>query len=51
MDEEKKEGECECPKCKERAEKEATYNEMSLAFLLALTPMLVITLFGQMGLF
>jgi len=42
---------CDCPKCKERVEKEAAYNEMSLAFLLALTPMLVITLFGQMGLF
>lgn len=42
---------CECPECKKREEKEAAYNEMSFAFLLALTPMLVITLFGQMGLF
>jgi hypothetical protein len=42
---------CECPECAKRAEKEKAYEEMSLAFLLALTPMLVITLFGQMGLF
>ncbi|MFA5777611.1 MAG: hypothetical protein WC906_04180 [Parcubacteria group bacterium] len=42
---------CECPECKKRAEKEAAYNEMSLAFLLALMPMLVVTLFGQIGLF
>jgi len=49
MEEEKIEG-CECPECNKRAEKEKSYEEMSLAFLLALTPMLVITLFGQMGL-
>ncbi|MFH0969378.1 MAG: hypothetical protein V1804_02625 [Patescibacteria group bacterium] len=42
---------CECPKCIKREEQDKSYEEMSLAFLLALTPMLVITLFGQMGLF
>lgn len=42
---------CECPECKKRMEKEKEHEEMGLALLLALTPMLVITLFGQIGLF
>jgi len=49
MDEEKKP--CECPECQKRIEKEKEQEEMGLSLLLALTPMLVITLFGQMGLF
>lgn len=42
---------CECPKCQEREEKEKLSEEMNLAILLAFVPMLVITLFGQVGLF
>ena len=42
---------CECPECKKRMEKEVEHEQMGLALLLALTPMLVITLFGQIGLF
>jgi hypothetical protein len=42
---------CECPVCEERVKKEKEHEEMGLALLLALTPMLVITLFGQIGLF
>lgn len=42
---------CECPECQERAEKDKANEEMGLAFLLAIVPMVVITLFGQIGLF
>lgn len=42
---------CECPKCSERAKKEAEHEEMTMAVLLAMVPMVVITLFGQIGLF
>jgi hypothetical protein len=42
---------CECPKCQEREEKEKLSEEMNMAILLAFVPMLVITLFGQVGLF
>lgn len=48
MEEPKK---CECPKCDEREKKDKESEEMNLAVLLAIVPMLVITLFGQIGLF
>jgi hypothetical protein len=43
--------ECGCPECEKRAAIEKEYEEVSLAFLLALMPMMVITLFGQIGFF
>jgi hypothetical protein len=42
---------CDCPHCKKRAQREKEYNEMAFAVLLAIIPMLVLTLFGQIGLF
>jgi hypothetical protein len=42
---------CDCPKCKEREEKEKVSEELNMAVLLAFVPLLVITLFGQIGLF
>lgn len=42
---------CECPECKKRIEREKVHEEMGLSLLIAITPMLVITLFGQIGLF
>jgi hypothetical protein len=42
---------CACSKCVEREEKEKASEEMALSVLLAFIPMLVITLFGQIGLF
>jgi hypothetical protein len=42
---------CECPECQKRMEKEQEHETMGLAMLVALIPMLVITLFGQIGLF
>lgn len=41
---------CECPKCQEREQKDAHCDEMSFAVLLALVPMLTLTLFGNIGL-
>jgi hypothetical protein len=41
---------CECPKCKEREKLESYHEEMSFAVLLALVPMLTLTLFGNIGL-
>jgi hypothetical protein len=46
--EEKKET---CPHCEKRKREEAEYEEMSLAVLLAVIPLTVLTLFGQIGLF
>ncbi len=39
----------ECPHCKKREEDEKNQEEMNLAVLLALVPMLVMTLFSQIG--
>jgi hypothetical protein len=40
-----------CPHCEEQKMKEAESEEMNFAVLVALVPMLVMTLFGQVGLF
>ena len=40
-----------CEECAKRAELETVQNEMHFALLLALVPLMVVTLFGQMGLF
>ena len=40
-----------CEECERRAQIEAAQAEMHLALLLALVPLMVVTLFGQMGLF
>ena len=42
---------CDCPVCAERERKATENEEMSMAVLLALTPMIVMTLFGQIGFF
>jgi hypothetical protein len=41
---------CDCPECEARKQKEAEYEEMALAVLVALVPLMVLTLFGQVGL-
>jgi hypothetical protein len=41
----------DCSHCAERRKKDTEYEEMSLAILLAITPLTVLTLFGQIGLF
>jgi len=40
----------QCPHCEARKQKEQAHEEFSMAVLLSLIPMLVFTLFGQMGL-
>ena len=40
-----------CPHCARRAEVEAQNEELGMAFLIALMPLLAITLFSNMGLF
>lgn len=42
---------CECPECAKRAQLEEAQAETQFALLLALIPLMVVTLFGQMGLF
>jgi hypothetical protein len=42
---------CECTECKKRAEQERQAEEIGLAFLIALMPLMTITLFSNMGLF
>jgi hypothetical protein len=39
-----------CPHCKARAQEDASSEEQNLAFLLAMVPVMVLTLFGQVGL-
>lgn len=39
----------DCPHCRKREEDEKANEEMTLAVLVALIPMLVLTLFGQVG--
>jgi hypothetical protein len=46
MDEQK---ECDCPKCVAREEEAREHDEMGMAVLVALVPMLVMTLFSQIG--
>jgi hypothetical protein len=41
----------DCPVCQKRAQVEREHQEMAFAVLLAVIPMLVLTLFGQIGLF
>jgi hypothetical protein len=41
---------CACPECEDRQKKESEYEEMTLAVLVALVPLMVLTLFGQVGL-
>lgn len=40
----------QCPTCKQAAEDAAQNEEISLAFLLALLPVITLTFFGQVGL-
>jgi len=40
-----------CPHCEEQKKKETETEEMNFTVLVALVPMLVMTLFGQVGLF
>lgn len=44
------EGSASCPHCLKAAETATRNDELALAFLLALTPLMVLTLFGQVGL-
>jgi hypothetical protein len=39
-----------CPHCSKRAQEDASSEEQGLAFLLALLPVMVLTIFGQVGL-
>jgi len=41
----------DCPHCEDRKRKEMEHEEMTLAILLAVVPLTVLTLFGQIGLF
>lgn len=41
--------ECKCPQCVKREEEEKQAEEMNMAVLVALVPMLVMTLFFQVG--
>jgi hypothetical protein len=40
-----------CPHCDKRAKDEAQQHEFNFAVLIALVPLMVFTLFGQIGLF
>jgi hypothetical protein len=42
---------CPCPHCEKRAVEEQQQEEFNFAVLVSLVPLLVFTLFGQMGLF
>jgi hypothetical protein len=42
---------CPCPVCEQRKKEELQSEEFNLAVLVAMVPLLVFTLFGQMGLF
>jgi hypothetical protein len=41
---------CTCEECAKRELDEKRNNEIALAFLIALTPLMTLTLFGNMGL-
>jgi len=40
---------CSCPRCEAREQEDAENDEMSFAVLLALVPLMVMTLFGNIG--
>lgn len=40
-----------CPHCEEKRKKELESEEFNLSVLIAMVPLMVFTLFGQMGLF
>lgn len=42
---------CKCPECEKRAEEMRQSEEIAFAFLLALMPLMTITLFSNFGLF
>jgi hypothetical protein len=42
---------CACPHCEKRAVEERRADEMGMSFLVAMMPLLTITLFSNMGLF
>jgi len=42
---------CKCPHCAARLEEEKQSEEIGLAFLIALMPLLTVTLFSTLGLF
>ena len=42
---------CDCPECKQREIEEAQAEEISMAFLVALMPLMTITFFSNLGLF
>jgi hypothetical protein len=42
---------CKCPECAKREQEAKESHEMNFAVLVALLPMLTITLFGNLGLF
>jgi len=46
---EKIEKKCSCPVCKERMEEEKQAEEIGLAFLIALMPLMTITVFSSLG--
>ena len=48
---EEKKAQCDCEECKKRAHKERQAEEIGMAFLIALMPLMTITLFSNMGLF
>jgi len=41
---------CKCPQCEERDIEDQKAEEMSLAFLIALVPLMALTFFSNMGL-
>jgi len=42
---------CPCPECEKRVEETEKSNEMGMAILVALMPLMTITLFSNVGLF
>jgi len=42
---------CPCPHCEKRKREEIQAEEFNFAVLVAIVPLMVFTLFGQMGLF
>lgn len=46
-----KEKNCQCPECEKREKEHAQREEMNLAVLISLLPMLTLTMFNMLGLF
>ena len=42
---------CPCPDCERRRKEDVESEEFNMAMLIAMVPLLVFTLFGQIGLF